>query len=58
MVAKCVLRYLKGTVEYGFFCALREITLNACCDSNGADNLDGNRNTTSYDVFLCSNLIS
>jgi len=40
-----------------FFYALREITLNACCDSDWADNLDDRRNITSYGVFLDPNLI-
>ena len=58
MVVKCVLRYLKGIVEFDLLYVLREITLNACCDSDWADNLDDRRNTTGYGVFLDPNLIS
>jgi hypothetical protein len=55
---KCVLRYLKGTINIGLYYVPGDITLNAYCDSDWAGNPDDRRNITCYGVFLGHNLIS
>jgi hypothetical protein len=56
--AKHVLRYLKGTVDFGLHFSKGDITLTAFCDSNWASNPDDRRSTIGYGIFLGSNLIS
>lgn len=58
MVVKRVLRYLKGTVDFGFHHVRGEIKLNAYCDSDWANNLDEKHNTTCYRIFLGNSPIS
>ena len=55
---KRVLRYLKGTIEFGLLYTPGTITMHAYCDFNWAGNPDDRRSTTSYGVFLGTNLIS
>jgi hypothetical protein len=56
--AKRVLRYLKGTIDFGLHFNKGDIALTAFCDSDWAGNPDGRRFTTGYGIFLGSNLIS
>ncbi|WKA04365.1 hypothetical protein VitviT2T_022413 [Vitis vinifera] len=56
--AKCVLRYLKGTIDLGLWYTKGEQTLQAFCDSDWAGNPDDRRSTTGYGVFFGSCLIS
>jgi hypothetical protein len=56
--AKQVLRYLKGSTDFGLFYRIGSINLHAYCDSNWAGNPDDRRSTTGYGIFLGSNLIS
>jgi hypothetical protein len=55
---KQVLRYLKGSVDYGLYCCKSPLLLNAFCDADWAGNLDDRRSTTGYGILLGSNLLS
>ncbi|KAF5472033.1 hypothetical protein F2P56_008782 [Juglans regia] len=55
---KRVLRYLKGTVDYGLYYTPSVIELNAYCDSDWADNPDHRHSSSGYGIFLGKNLIS
>lgn len=56
--AKCVLRYLKGTVDFGLHFRKGALALNAFCDSDQAGNPDDRCSTTGFSISLGSNLIS
>jgi len=58
IAVKRVLRYLKGTIEFGLLYTLGIITMHAYYDSNWVDNPDDRQSTTCYGVFLGTNLIS
>jgi hypothetical protein len=58
IAVKRVLRYLKGTIEFGLLYIPGTITMHAYYDSDWANNPDDRRSTTSYGVFLGTNLIS
>jgi hypothetical protein len=58
IAVKHVLRYLKGTIEFGLLYTPGTITMHAYCDSDWAGNPDNRRSTTGYGVFLGTNLIS
>jgi len=58
IAVKRVLRYLKGTIEFGLLYTPGTIAMHAYCDSDWAGNPDDRRSTTGYGVFLGSNLIS
>lgn len=58
IAAKRVLRYLKGSVDYGILFSKGKIALNAYCDSDWAGNPDDRRSTTGFGIFLGPNLIS
>jgi hypothetical protein len=55
---KQVLRYLKGSVDYGLYFCKSPLLLNAFCDADWAGNLDDRRSTTGYGILLGSNLLS
>jgi hypothetical protein len=56
--AKRVLRYLKGSIDYGLHYTKGPIKLTAYCDSNWARNPDDRRSTSGFGLFLGPNLIS
>jgi hypothetical protein len=56
--AKRVLRYLKGSIDYGLYYCKSSLLLNAFCDADWAGNPDDKRSTSGYGIFLVSNLIS
>ena len=56
--AKYVLRYLKNTLEFGFFYKLGSFAINAYCDSDWAGDPDDRCSTCGYGVFVGPNLIS
>jgi hypothetical protein len=56
--AKRVLRYLKGSLEFGLHYCKGSIALTAYCDLDWAGNPDDRRSTTGYGIFLGPNLIS
>jgi hypothetical protein len=56
--AKRVLRYLKGTPEHGLHFKPGSLQLHAYCDSDWVGHPLDRRSTTSYCVFLGSNLVS
>lgn len=58
IAAKRVLRYLKGSLEFGLHYCKGSIALTAYCDSDWAGNPDDRRSTTGYGIFLGPNLIS
>ncbi|KAF5459136.1 hypothetical protein F2P56_023116 [Juglans regia] len=58
IAAKCVLRYLKDTIDYGLHFSSGDIKLNAYCDSDWAGNPDDRRSTTGYGIFLGPNLVT
>ena len=58
IVAKRVLRYLKGTLDHGLFFSKSSLTLHAFYDSDWASGPDDRRSTTSFDIFLGSCLVS
>lgn len=55
---KRVLRYLKGSIDYGLSYTPSFISLSAFCDSDWAGSPDDRRSTSGYGVFLGRNLIS
>ena len=56
--AKYVLRYLKNTLEFGFFYKPGSFAINAYCDSDWAGDPDDRRSTCGYGMFVSPNLIS
>jgi hypothetical protein len=56
--AKRVLRYLKGSIDYGLYYCKSSLLLNAFCDADWAGNPDDRRSPSGYGIFLGSNLIS
>jgi hypothetical protein len=56
--AKRVLRYLKGSTEFGLHYCKGSMALIAYCDSDWAGNPDDRRSTTGYGILLGPNLIS
>jgi len=55
---KCVLWYLKGTIDIGLYYVPGDIKLNAYYDFDWAGDPDDRHSTTGYGVFLGTNLIS
>jgi hypothetical protein len=55
--AKRVLRYLKGSIDYGLFFSKDPLELHAYCDSDWAGNPNDRRSTTGFGIFIGSNLI-
>jgi hypothetical protein len=55
---KRVIRYLKGSIDYGLYYCRSSLTINAYYDANWAGNPNDRRSTTRYGIFLGSNLIS
>lgn len=58
VAAKRVLRYLKGTFNFGLCYTRGSLHLNGYCDSDWAGSLDDRRSTTGYGMYLGSCLIS
>ena len=56
--AKRVLRYLKGTIDYGLYYTPGSLNLHAYSDSDWAGDPDDRRSTTGYGVFLGPCLVS
>jgi hypothetical protein len=56
--AKRVLRYLKGSVDYGLQYHKGPLAITTYCDSDWAGNPDDRRSTTGFGIYLGSNLIS
>jgi hypothetical protein len=57
-VAKRVLPYFKGTIDFGLHYTTGELQLMWFSDSNWARNPDDRRFTTSFGIFLGPNLLS
>jgi histone deacetylase 1/2 len=57
-VAKRVLKYLKGTLQFGLQFNKGSLQLNGFCDSDWAGNLDDQKYTSGYCIYLGSCLIS
>jgi hypothetical protein len=56
---KCILRYLRGTPDYGrLLCRLRSTDLVVYTDADWAGCPDTRRSTSGYVVFLGDNLVS
>jgi hypothetical protein len=58
VAAKRVLRYLKGTLNFGLCYTRGSLRLNGYCDSDWAGSPDDRRSTTGYGMYLGSCLIS
>jgi hypothetical protein len=58
VAAKRVLRYLKGTVEFGLHYTRGSLQLNGYCDSDWAGSPDDRKSTTGYGIYLGPCLIS
>ncbi|XP_021760604.1 uncharacterized protein LOC110725431 [Chenopodium quinoa] len=59
LAATYVLRYLKGTLNYGLFYAANvDLKLSTYCDADWGNCLDSGRSLTGYCIFLGSSLIS
>ncbi|KAJ7961115.1 Retrovirus-related Pol polyprotein from transposon TNT 1-94 [Quillaja saponaria] len=57
--AKRILRYLRGTLDYGlFYSSSHIINLVGYCDSDFAGDLDDRKSTTSFVFFMGNNAIS
>lgn len=52
VAVKRVLRYLKGSIDYGLYFSFGPINLNAYCDLDWTGNPDYRRNITGYGIFL------
>ncbi|XP_030478291.1 uncharacterized mitochondrial protein AtMg00810-like [Cannabis sativa] len=58
-VVKKILRYLKGTFDYGLLLKpYPALTLTGFCDADWASDLDDRRSTSSFCIYLGSNVIS
>lgn len=55
---KRIIRYLKGTFDYGLHLSSSPLTLSAYSDANWAGCPDSRRSISGYCVFLGSNLVS
>ncbi|XP_062158954.1 uncharacterized mitochondrial protein AtMg00810-like [Alnus glutinosa] len=58
VAAKRVLRYLKGTLDFGLHYTSGSLQLNGYCDSDWAGSPDDRKSTTGYGIYLGSCLIS
>jgi hypothetical protein len=58
IAAKRVLRYLKGTLDFGLHYTQGSLQINGYCDSDWAGSPDDRRSTTGYGIFLGPYLIS
>jgi hypothetical protein len=58
VAAKRVLRYLKGTIDFGLRYSRGSLQLNGYCDSDWAGSPDDKKSTTGYGIYLGSCLIS
>ena len=58
IATKRVLRYLKGTIDYGLSFPKSSLKLHAFCDFDWAGNPDDQRSTTGFGIFLGPCLIS
>jgi hypothetical protein len=56
--AKRVLRYLKGTLDYGLYYTKGTLQLNGYCDSDWAGSPDDRKSITGYGIYLGPCLIS
>ena len=56
--AKRVLRYLKGSIDFGLQYGKGFLTITSYCDSDWAGNPNDRRSTTGFGIFLGPNLIS
>lgn len=56
--SKNVLRYLKGTLDYGLCYTRGSLQLNGYCDSNLAGSPDDRKSTTGYGMYLVPCLVS
>jgi hypothetical protein len=56
--AKRVLRYLKGSIDYGLFFSKGPLELHAYCDLDWVGNPDNTWSTTGFGIFIGTNLIS
>lgn len=58
-VAKRILRYLKGTIDFGlFYSSSKGFQLVGYCDSDFAGDIDDRKSTTGFVFFMGSNAIS
>ena len=57
-IAKCVLRYLKNTLDFGLFYKPGSFAINTYCDSDWVGDPDDRHSTCGYDVLVGPNLIS
>lgn len=57
-VAKCVLHYMKHTLDFSLFYKPGSFSIDAYCDSNWAGDPDDRRSTSGYVVYVGPNLIS
>ncbi|XP_062119585.1 uncharacterized mitochondrial protein AtMg00810-like [Humulus lupulus] len=58
-VVKKILRYLKGTLDYGLHLSRSsQLSLTAFCDADWASDPDDRRSTTGFCIFLGANLVS
>ena len=52
-VAKRILRYLKGTLDYGiFYTSSKEACLKGYCDSDYAGDIDDRKSTAGFIIFM------
>jgi hypothetical protein len=58
IAAKCVLHYLKNSVDHGLIYTKGHIHLSAYCDSNWAGNPNDHWSTSGFAIFLGNCLIS
>jgi hypothetical protein len=58
IAVKHVLRYLKGTLDYGLYYTKGTLQLNSYCDSDWVGSPDDRKSTTGYGIYLGPFLIS
>jgi hypothetical protein len=58
VAAKHVLRYLKGTLNFGLCYTRGSLQLNGYCDSDWAGSPDDRKSTTGYGIYIGPCLIS